>query len=177
MAVLVTGGAGYIGSHTCKILSQAGLTPVVYDNLSTGHADSVKWGPLVKGDVRDRDRLRSAIRQWQPTCVIHFAASAYVGESVTEPAKYYNNNVAGMIALMDCCIDARLRRVVFSSSCATVGAVLDTSNTRPSLTTMGVGPSPRSIRPTNTASRQSSGNGKAVFVMISYSSSFRVLRI
>ncbi len=119
--VMVTGGAGYIGSHTCKMLSQAGLTPVVYDNLATGHADSVKWGPLVKGDVRDRDRLRSAIRQWQPTCLIHFAASAYVGESVTEPAKYYNNNVAGMIALMDCCIDTRLRRVVFSSSCATYG--------------------------------------------------------
>jgi UDP-arabinose 4-epimerase len=103
------------------MLSEAGLTPIAYDNLVTGHEDNVKWGPLIKGDVRDRERLRHAIKLWQPLCVIHFAASAYVGESVTDPSKYYNNNVNGFIALLDACVEARLRKVVFSSSCATYG--------------------------------------------------------
>jgi UDP-arabinose 4-epimerase len=119
--VLVTGGAGYIGSHTCKLLSKAGFTPIAYDNLATGHEDNVKWGPLIRGDVRDRDRLKHALKLWQPVCVIHFAASAYVGESVADPSKYYNNNVNGISTLLDTCVEARLRKVVFSSSCATYG--------------------------------------------------------
>jgi UDP-arabinose 4-epimerase len=119
--VLVTGGAGYIGSHTCKLLSKAGFTPIAYDNIATGHEDNVKWGPLIRGDVRDRDRLKHALKLWQPVCVIHFAASAYVGESVADPSKYYNNNVNGISTLLDTCVEARLRKVVFSSSCATYG--------------------------------------------------------
>ncbi|MBL0370971.1 UDP-glucose 4-epimerase GalE [Rhizobium sp. KVB221] len=119
--ILVTGGAGYIGSHTCKQLYKAGYMPVVYDNLATGHEDNVRWGPLVHGDIRDRDQLRHAIKRWQPQCVIHFAASAYVGESTVDPRKYYNNNVAGSLALLDTCVDTNLRNVVFSSSCATYG--------------------------------------------------------
>lgn len=119
--VLVTGGAGYIGSHTCKLLHQSGFTPVTYDNLATGSKENVKWGPLVRGDVRDRDQLKHAIRLWQPACVIHFAASAYVGESITDPRKYYSNNVAGILSLLDTCVDIQLRNIVFSSSCATYG--------------------------------------------------------
>lgn len=119
--VLVTGGAGYIGSHTAKLLHRAGLTPVVYDNLASGHEDNVRWGPLVRGDVRDRDRLRHALKLWQPVCIIHFAASAYVGESVADPGKYYNNNVNGILSLLDTCAEIRFRNVVFSSSCATYG--------------------------------------------------------
>lgn len=119
--VLVTGGVGYIGSHTCKLLHQSGFTPVAYDNLSTGDKVNAKWGPLVRGDVRDRDQLKHAIKLWRPVCVIHFAASAYVGESTVDPRKYYNNNVAGILALLDTCVEINLRNVVFSSSCATYG--------------------------------------------------------
>lgn len=119
--VLVTGGAGYIGSHTCKLLHQSGFTPVAYDNLSTGNKENAKWGPLVRGDVRDRDQLKYAIKLWQPVCVIHFAASAYVGESTVDPRKYYSNNVAGILSLLDTCVEIKLRNIVFSSSCATYG--------------------------------------------------------
>lgn len=119
--VLVTGGVGYIGSHTCKLLHQSGFTPVAYDNLSTGNKENAKWGPLVRGDVRDRDQLKHAIKLWQPACIIHFAASAYVGESTVDPRKYYNNNVAGMLSLLDTCVEIKLRNIVFSSSCATYG--------------------------------------------------------
>jgi UDP-arabinose 4-epimerase len=119
--VLVTGGAGYIGSHTCKLLNDSGFTPVVYDNLSTGHEANVKWGPLVRGDIRDTHLLRHTIKKWQPVCLIHFAAAAYVGESTVDPRKYYNNNVAGTLSVLDTCLDTKLRNVVFSSSCATYG--------------------------------------------------------
>jgi UDP-arabinose 4-epimerase len=119
--VLVTGGAGFIGSHTCKLLNQAGYTPVVYDNLSTGDKSNVKWGPFIRGDIRDGHLLRQTIRRWQPICVIHFAASAYVGESTQDPSKYYNNNATGTLVVLDTCHDAKLRNVVFSSSCATYG--------------------------------------------------------
>ncbi len=119
--VLVTGGAGFIGSHTCKRLAQKGLVPVVYDNLSTGHRDNVRWGPLVEGDLEDTQRLATAIRTHLPECLIHFAASAYVGESVEDPGKYYRNNVAGSIALLEACRATGLARIVFSSSCATYG--------------------------------------------------------
>ncbi|MCX8510035.1 MAG: UDP-glucose 4-epimerase GalE [Rhodobacteraceae bacterium] len=119
--VLVTGGAGFIGAHACKALSRAGALPVAYDNLSTGHADAVRWGPLVRGDVRDRGALVSALRQFRITTILHFAASAYVGESVQNPALYFDNNVGGMMALLDAAREAGVEQIVFSSSCATYG--------------------------------------------------------
>lgn len=119
--VLVTGGAGYIGAHACKALSEAGALPVAFDNLTTGHADAALWGPLVKGDVRDRGALVSALRQFRIDTIMHFAASAYVGESVTNPALYYENNVGGMIALLDAAREAGVKQIIFSSSCATYG--------------------------------------------------------
>lgn len=119
--VLVTGGAGFIGSHTCKRLDEAGFLPVVYDNLSTGHRTNVRWGPLVEGGLEDTDRIVEAIRTFKPECLIHFAASAYVGESVEDPGKYYRNNVAGSVSLLEACRQAGLARVVFSSTCATYG--------------------------------------------------------
>ena len=119
--ILVTGGAGFIGSHTCKRLAEQDFVPVVYDNLSTGHRANVGWGPLVEGELEDTERLATTIRTFLPECVIHFAASAYVGESVEDPGKYYRNNVAGSIALLEACRATGLARIVFSSSCATYG--------------------------------------------------------
>lgn len=119
--VLVTGGAGFIGAHACKWLAEAGVRPIVLDNLSTGHADAVKWGPLVRADVRDRDAVAKALRDHRVQTVMHFAASAYVGQSMQDPALYYDNNVAGMIGLLAACRAAGVRRVVLSSSCATYG--------------------------------------------------------
>ena len=121
MNILVTGGAGYIGSHTCKALSKAGLTPVAYDNLVTGHAEAVKWGPLERGDVLDRARLDAVLQNYQPSAVLHFAGYAYVGESVTQPAKYYRNNVSGALTLLEAMRDHGVMQMVFSSSCATYG--------------------------------------------------------
>ncbi|MBW0157318.1 UDP-glucose 4-epimerase GalE [Sedimentimonas flavescens] len=119
--ILVTGGAGYIGSHCCKALHQAGRTSVVYDNLSRGHADAVRWGPLVAGDMRDEALLTQTLREHRIEAVIHFAALAYVGESVTAPEAYYSNNVGGMIALVNAMRQAGVGQIVFSSSCATYG--------------------------------------------------------
>jgi UDP-arabinose 4-epimerase len=119
--VLVTGGAGYIGSHTCKALAQAGYTPIVYDNLVYGHEWAVKWGPLERGDILDRVRLDDVFARYQPAAVIHFAAFAYVGESVTDPGKYYRNNVAGSLTLIEAARHHGVRHFVFSSSCATYG--------------------------------------------------------
>lgn len=122
MNVLVTGGAGYIGSHTCKALSKAGLTPVTYDNLVTGHDASVKWGPLERGDILDRAGLDAVLQKYRPTAVLHFAAYAYVGESVTQPAKYYRNNVGGALTLLEAMRDHGVTQMVFSSSCSTYGS-------------------------------------------------------
>lgn len=119
--ILVTGGAGYIGSHACKALGQSGYTPVAYDNLVYGHREAVRWGPLEVGDIADRGRLDAVIAQYRPAAVMHFAAYAYVGESVQEPAKYYRNNVAGTLALLEAMVDQGIRRIVFSSTCATYG--------------------------------------------------------
>lgn len=119
--VLVTGGVGFIGAHACKWLAEAGVRPIVLDNLSTGHADAVKWGPLVRADVRNRDAVAKALRDHRVQTVMHFAASAYVGQSMQDPALYYDNNVAGMIGLLAACRAAGVRRVVLSSSCATYG--------------------------------------------------------
>lgn len=119
--VLVTGGAGFIGSHTAKLLKASGIEPVVYDNLSTGNLSAVKWGPLVHGDILDTAHLTRALMAHQPEAVIHFAAAAYVGESVEDPSKYYRTNVAGTASLLDACRMARIDKVIFSSSCAVYG--------------------------------------------------------
>ena len=120
--VLVTGGAGYVGSHACKALARAGYLPVVYDNLSRGHAWAVKWGPLERGDLLNPARLATVIRKHRPFAVLHFAALAYVGESVEDPLRYYRNNVGGTINLLEAMRDASVNKLVFSSTCAVYGA-------------------------------------------------------
>ena len=119
--VLVTGGAGFIGSHTCKALARDGFEPVAYDSLATGHERFVRWGPLERGDIADTARLAEVLERHEPVAVVHFAASAYVGESVAEPLKYYDNNVGGTISLLKAMKARGLSRLVFSSSCATYG--------------------------------------------------------
>lgn len=121
MTILVTGGAGYIGSHTCKALSKAGFSPIAYDNLSTGHATAVKWGPLVKGDINDKTKLIETIETYKPLAVLHFAADALVVESIEKPWKYYRNNVAGTLSLLEAMRETKLNNIIFSSSCATYG--------------------------------------------------------
>ncbi|RDI50223.1 UDP-L-arabinose 4-epimerase [Microvirga subterranea] len=120
-AVLVTGGAGFIGSHACKLLARNGFEPVTYDNLSTGHRDAVRWGPLVIGDILDRRMLQNAFKAFNPVAVMHFAAVASVAESVVNPALYYRNNVIGTLALLETCKEFKLENIIFSSSCATYG--------------------------------------------------------
>lgn len=122
MRVLVTGGAGYIGSHAAKALALAGHAPVVYDNLSRGHAWAVRWGPLVQGDLAGRDLLAATLRTHRIEAVMHFAALAYVAESMAEPGLYFRNNVGGSIALLEAMRAADVRTLVFSSTCATYGA-------------------------------------------------------
>ena len=121
-AILVTGGAGYVGAHTCKALHLAGYTPVVFDNLSTGHKSFVRWGPFIPGDIRDTDEVRRTIRAHKIEAVLHFAASAYVGESVADPQKYYENNVEGSLSLLRAMLEAGCRPLVFSSTCAIYGS-------------------------------------------------------
>jgi UDP-arabinose 4-epimerase len=118
---LVTGGAGYIGSHICKALSRAGYLPVVYDNLLRGHEWAVRWGPLERGDIRDRTKLGEVFRQYSPTAVLHIAGLAYVGESVSDPSSYYDTNVAGSLALVETMREYGCAAIVFSSTCATYG--------------------------------------------------------
>ncbi len=120
-SILVTGGAGYIGSHACKALAEAGYTPVSYDNLVYGHREAVRWGPLEIGDIEDRPRLDAVIAAHRPSAVMHFAAYAYVGESVQNPGKYYRNNVAGSLTLLEAMRDHGIGRCIFSSTCATYG--------------------------------------------------------
>jgi UDP-arabinose 4-epimerase len=120
-SILVTGGAGYIGSHTCKALHQAGFAPVAYDNLSRGNAEAVKWGELVVGDLADRALLRATLDRHRPVAVVHFAAFAYVGESNENPALYYRNNVGGTAELLAAMREWDIRHIVFSSSCAVYG--------------------------------------------------------
>lgn len=120
-AVLVTGGAGYIGSHACKALARAGYTPVTYDNLVYGHKHLVKWGPFAEGELADRDRLNHVIDHYGITAIMHFAAYAYVGESVINPAKYYRNNVLGSLSLIEAAREYDINKFIFSSTCATYG--------------------------------------------------------
>jgi UDP-glucose-4-epimerase GalE len=119
--VLVTGGAGYIGSHACKALAKAGFTPIAYDSLVYGHREAVRWGPLVEADLADRAVLAETLRRYEIAAVMHFAAFAYVGESMTKPELYFNNNVVNTIGLLDALLAAQVRHIVFSSTCATYG--------------------------------------------------------
>ncbi|WP_102110283.1 UDP-glucose 4-epimerase GalE [Oceaniglobus roseus] len=119
--VLVTGGAGYIGSHACKALRQAGFTPVCLDNLSTGWQAAVKFGPFERGDLLDRARLDEVFAAHAPVAVMHFAAFSDVGESMRDPGKYWRNNVTGSLNLIEAALAAGCRDFVFSSTCATYG--------------------------------------------------------
>ena len=120
-SILVTGGAGYIGSHCCKALSEAGYNAVCFDNFSTGHPHFVKWGPAVQGDVRDVEALVETFRAHDISSVMHFAASSAVGESVINPEQYYANNVAGSLALLRAMRDVQCMQLVFSSTGAVYG--------------------------------------------------------
>lgn len=121
MNILVTGGAGYIGSHACKALAAAGYIPISYDNLSRGNRWAVQWGPLEEGTISDESRLQTVFEQYRPAAVMHFAAYAYVGESVERPLLYYQNNFCGTAVLLRALLNYRCIPVVFSSSCATYG--------------------------------------------------------
>ena len=139
--ILVTGGAGYIGSHACKALRDAGYTPVVYDNLSTGWEDAVKFGPFEQGDLTDRARLDQIFAAYQPSAILHFAALSQVGESMREPGLYWHNNVAGSLTLFQAAVQAGCLNVVFSSTCATYGdqdnVVLDETSPRQPINAYG----------------------------------------
>lgn len=119
--ILVTGGAGFIGSQTCKELSKNGYEVLVYDNLSTGFRDNIKWSEFVEGDLLDREKLSGTLSSFKPDGVIHFAASAYVGESVLNPIKYFKNNVIGTLNLIETMLELKIKKLVFSSTCATYG--------------------------------------------------------
>jgi UDP-arabinose 4-epimerase len=119
--VIVTGGAGYIGSHTCKWLASHGYLPVSVDNLSTGFAEAVKWGPLEVLDLRDTSALTEVMHRYSPEAVVHFAAFSAVGESVRDPLKYYNNNIGATLSLVSAMRTAQVKKIVFSSTCAVYG--------------------------------------------------------
>ena len=134
--VLVTGGAGFVGSHTCKALARAGYTPIAFDNLERGHRWAVKWGPFERGDIRSEQDLTRVFQKWKPDVVVHFAAYAYVGKSSESPTKYYDNNVGGSATLLAACAAHDCRKFVFSSSCATYGIparlpLVETDDQRP----------------------------------------------
>ncbi len=122
MNVLVTGGAGYIGSQTCKVLAKAGHRPVAFDNLSTGWEDLVRWGPLVRGDLSDRASIRKAIREYEIETVVHFAAFSNVGESVRDPRVFFENNLGGTMSLVGGMLDEGVLQIVFSSTAAVYGS-------------------------------------------------------
>jgi UDP-arabinose 4-epimerase len=119
--VLVTGGAGYIGSHTCKALAAAGFEPIAFDNFSLGHRWAIKWGPVVQADLLDRPAIEAALREHDIAAVIHFAASAYVGDSMRDPSAYYRNNVLTTLNLLDAMKSVGTKTIVFSSSCSVYG--------------------------------------------------------
>lgn len=121
MKILVTGGAGYIGSQTCKQLSELNHELLVFDNLSTGFIDNVQWSEFIKGDLLDKKLLNDSIKKFKPDSVMHFAAKAYVGESNENPMAYFATNVSGSINLFESLIENKVKHVVFSSTCATYG--------------------------------------------------------
>jgi len=131
--ILVVGGAGYIGSHMCKYLSRNGYQPIVLDNLVRGHGQAVKYGPFIRGSLSDKDILNQVFSEYAISAVMHFAAFAYVGESVEHPARYYQNNVTETLHLLEAMITADIRRFIFSSSCAVYGEPEETpiSETHP----------------------------------------------
>jgi UDP-arabinose 4-epimerase len=136
MNVLVTGGAGYVGSHAASALRAAGMTPVTYDNLSRGHRELVRFGPFEEGDILDEARLVEVMGKHQPFAVMHFAALAYVGESVEAPLDYYRNNFAGALTLLGAMRQCGVSRFVFSSTCAVYG----TPETQPMPETLPLAP-------------------------------------
>lgn len=119
--VLVTGGAGYVGSHACLALAQAGFRPVVFDDLSNGHREHVQWGPLEVGDIRDAARLDAAFATHHPVAVLHLAARIEVGESSKDPGPFFDTNVAGTVTLIEAARRSGVNAMVFSSTCATFG--------------------------------------------------------
>ncbi|MGI3185748.1 UDP-glucose 4-epimerase GalE [Nioella aestuarii] len=119
--VIVSGGAGYIGSHACKALNAAGFIPVVFDNLSTGWRDAVQFGPFEEGDLLDRSRLDEVFAKHNPAAVMHFAALSQVGDSMKDPGRYWRENVVGALNLIEATVAAECRHFVFSSTCATYG--------------------------------------------------------
>jgi UDP-arabinose 4-epimerase len=134
--VLVTGGAGYVGSHVCKALHRSGVTPVTIDNLSTGHRQAVKWGPLEVGDIRNQDFVSDVMSRHKVGAVLHFAALSLVGESASKPYEYYDNNVTGALSLVSAMQRCGVARIVFSSTCAVYGMpdrlpIEETEATRP----------------------------------------------
>jgi UDP-glucose-4-epimerase GalE len=124
--VLVTGGAGYIGSHACKALARSGYDVIVFDNLAAGHRGAVKWGEFVAGDITDPRCVLDALRRYRVSAVMHFAAFLDVGESVRAPAKYYRNNVVGALSVLEAMSAAEVKHFVFSSTCATYGEPIET---------------------------------------------------
>jgi UDP-arabinose 4-epimerase len=134
--VLVTGGAGYVGSHVCKALDRAGFAPVTLDNLATGHRQAVKWGPLEVGDMRNQDLVAGVMQRHRVTAVLHFAAASLVGESASKPLEYYDNNVGGAISLVAAMRRCGVAPIVFSSTCAVYGMpgtlpIQETESTHP----------------------------------------------
>ncbi|MCR9124943.1 MAG: UDP-glucose 4-epimerase GalE [Rhodobacteraceae bacterium] len=139
--ILVTGGAGYIGSHACKALKAEGFVPVTYDNFATGWKDAVKFGPAEEGDLLDRARLDAVFEAYRPVAVMHFAALSQVGEAMTEPGRYWRNNVTGSLNLIEAAVNAGCLQFVFSSTCATYGdqdnVVLDEHSVQAPLNSYG----------------------------------------
>ncbi len=119
--VLVTGGAGYIGSHACKALAAAGYEPVAFDNLSTGWRDAVQFGPFEEGDLRDAESISEVVRKHSPAAIMHFASLAEVGQSMEDPALYWHTNVLGSLNLLQAAVDHGVPKFIFSSTCATYG--------------------------------------------------------
>ena len=119
--ILVTGGAGYIGSQNCKELAKKGFHPITFDNLSTGNESAIKWGSFFEGDLKDEDKLLWVLKKTKPVAVMHFAANALVNESVSNPQKYYENNVIGTLNLLNAMLKRDIKYFIFSSYCATYG--------------------------------------------------------
>jgi len=119
--VIVTGGAGYIGSHVCKKLYRKGYNPITIDNLSRGDKSLIKWGPFFQKDIRDNESLNNIFREYSPIAVIHLAAFSYIEESVKYPWKYYDNNINGALSVIKAMIECKIKNIVHSSTCAVYG--------------------------------------------------------
>ena len=167
MQVLVTGGAGYIGSHTCQALSAMGFQPITLDSLVTGHEWAVQWGPLEKGDVRDTAFVRQVLEKHRIEAVMHFAALSLVGESVTDPLRYYDNNVSGTLSLLTAMGQCGVSKLVFSSTCAVYG-VPPSLPIKEDMPTAPVNPYGRSKLAAESAIFDAANAGKLDAVMLRY---------